>query len=547
MASARMALAMAVMFLVWVDMVGEQVRENGYFSRADKTPPSPHLKPLRQKEIAHTFTGSHAQRPLTRSHMENRTSNVTNHTLLATALALTTLMLIQSSIRRPNFDEWLVLRSGWLMASHEPSNLHFLMPWTWMAGQLGSHIQSATALIATLRLMTTLAVLTTLWWALREQHRSRNQALQAYVLTLSCGAFIGHGIEFRYDAVVLWSWLAAWGLLACPTPTKFVALGALIVVLALHQTKGAFFAVSLLAVTWLSARQSCPAIWRRLLMGALIPAMAWCWLLTDQGLLLEQLAVYAQFAGLRAELGGPTWTDLMAQLQNDAWWWLLMAASAALSISRWHRDRSLHITLLLGLTPAMFMVLHPRPWPYMLAPCIPFIASLSVASLNSLTLQEPRKRLHAYGLAVACLGLAVFSVQNHLHALQASGRSDLKALDLLRAVQTPHDRVLDPSGAAYFIKPIAPDWYLDGLFRHRLAQEAWQPAPANSPELPSIVVRTYRLDWIPSFSADMVHRHYEQACHWIWFRKGDARTHILQKNCPADGEELLLNYWQTLP
>lgn len=479
--------------------------------------------------------------------MAKSTIKVTSHALLVTALTLTTLMLIQSSTRRPNFDEWLVLRSGWLMASHEPSNLHFLMPWTWLAGQLSKLVHSAPVLIASLRLVTAAAVLTTLWWALREQHQSRDRALQAYVLTLSCGAFIGYSVEFRYDAVVLWSLLAAWGLLAHPTPRKMTVLGALIAVLALHQTKGLFFAITLIVSTLVVARNSTLAVGRSLLMGALIPGALWCWVLIDQGLLIEQLAVYKQFARLRTELGAPTWTNLLAQLHNDAGWWLLMTAAAVLTMSRAHQSRATNTTLMLGLAPLMFILLHPRPWPYMLAPCAPLLASLCTSGLNSFGRKAAAQSLDFHILSAGCIVLAAFSMPNHIHALQASGRGDLQTLELLRAVQTHRDRVLDPSGSVYFIIPIAPDWYLDGLFRHRMTQGAWHPAPSDSAQLPSIVVRSYRLDWITAFPADLIHRNYEQACHWIWLRRGDPRTQIMREKCPIKGEDTLLNYWQITP
>lgn len=481
------------------------------------------------------------------STLENPTRKVASSALLVTALTLTLLMLIQSGIRRLNFDEWLVLRTGWLMASHEPSNLHFLMPWTWLVGQLSILVQSVPALTLALRLTTALAVLTTLWWALRAQQKCRYAALQAYVLTLSCGAFIGHGIEIRYDAVILWSWLAAWGLLARPTPGRMVALGALITVLLLHQTKGVFFAMSLLCCAWLSTRTSPHPMRRHLVIGALIPGAVWFGALVAQGLLTEQIAIYDQFARIRTEHGNPMWADLMAQLSNDWAWWLLVATPAVLVLLKKHRSPTTHVTLILGLTPVAFIALHPHPWPYMLTPCVPFFASLCTNALDSISPQQTKARSWLVCVLTGCLGLALLSAQKHLHALQADGRSDLQALEVLRAAQVPQDQVLDPSGAAYFIRPMAPDWYLDGLFRHRLAHGTWHPAPSGSSPLPSIVVRSYRLDWIVSFPASEISRHYEQACHWIWIRKGDPRAQLMRNKCPSEGEESLLNYWQILP
>ena len=459
--------------------------------------------------------------------------------LIAMAVALTSLMIIQSVMRRLNFDEWLILRAGWLITSQEPSNLHFLMPWTWLAGHMDQLLPSAPILVTVVRLMTAATILTTLAWALKAHHRSWHDALHAYLLTLSCGAFIAHGIEFRYDAVVLCAWMAAWGALAHPTPGRLRIVGALIVVLALHQTKGLLYAAALTLITWAINNRQEPKSWRQVLIGALMAAVPWFSLLLAQGLLDEQVAVYAQFARLRTELGAPAWTELLAQLRNDTYWWALAATATAMAIRRQILGSALHITSIMAIPPIAFILVHPHPWPYMLVPCIPLLSSLCITALAT--------RPKTFTMFAACLTLAVFAMPHHIHALQADGRDDLQLLAQLRAVQTSDDRVLDPSGAAYFIKPATPYWYLDGLFRHRLAQGTWHPAPENPESLPQFVLRSYRLDWMDSFSPDLLGQHYENACHWLWIKKGDPRAKTLRKQCPSTGDDSLLNYWQIQP
>ena len=350
---------------------------------------------------------------------------------------------------------------------------------------------------------------------------------------------IKNGIEFRYDAVVLCAWMAAWGALAHPTPGRLRIVGALIVVLALHQTKGLLYAAALTLITWAINNRQEPKSWRQVLIGALMAAVPWFSLLLAQGLLDEQVAVYAQFARLRTELGAPAWTELLAQLRNDTYWWALAAAATAMAIRRQILGSALHITSIMAIPPIAFILVHPHPWPYMLVPCIPLLSSLCITALAT--------RPKTFTMFAACLTLAVFAMPHHIHALQADGRDDLQLLAQLRAVQTSDDRVLDPSGAAYFIKPATPDWYLDGLFRHRLAQGTWHPAPENPESLPQFVLRSYRLDWMDSFSPDLLGQHYENACHWLWIKKGDPRAKTLRKQCPSTGDDSLLNYWQIQP
>jgi hypothetical protein len=387
------------------------------------------------------------------------------------ALVLSLLFLAQGYVRRLNFDEWLVLRSGWLIVTHEDSRLHFLMPWTWFAGQIALLSGNVTLPVTFLRAMISTATLGALWFALKANLDNREQALYAFLLTLSCGAFVAHATEIRYDAVILTTWLAAWGLIARPTPARLFALGMLIAVLATHHTKGLFLAGNLLTYALVQTRQSQRHAWRQILIGMLPPTVIWLGILTYQNALAEAIALYAQFAQLAHELThASAWEALGPRISLDWPWWGFVLLTCTIGLRHVLYKVRIRHTLFFALTPAAFVLLHPRPWEYMLAPLIPMMASLSIACMSALFLRHQHLAQRHNLAALIIVLLVALGAQSHVHALRSTRHADMLALQLLNRMQTPEDRVLDPSGAVYFIKPATPEWYLDGLFRDRLGK-----------------------------------------------------------------------------
>ena len=461
-------------------------------------------------------------------------------TLLALVLSL--LFVTQGYVRRLNFDEWLVLRSGWLIATHEDSHLHFLMPWTWFAGQITLSSDNVTLPVTFLRALISTATLGALWLALKANLDNRQQALCAFLLTLSCGAFVAHATEIRYDAVILTTWLSAWGLIARPTPARLFALGMLIAVLATHHTKGLFLAGSLLTYALVQTRQSQHHAWRQILLGMLPPTVIWLGILIYQNALAEAVALYVQFAQLAHELTHvSTWEALGPRIILDWPWWFFVLLTCTTGLRHMLYEVRIRHTLFFALTPTAFVLLHPRPWDYMLAPLIPMMASLSTASMSALfSRNQHLAQRHRLASLIIVL-LVAFGIQSHVHALRSTHHTDLQALQLLNRMQTPEDRVLDPSGAVYFIRPATPEWYLDGLFRDRLSAGTWRPDAATDA---SIVVDSYRLRWLPT-TRQRLSQSYAPVCQWIWLRHDDPRIRPMRRACAAHQPTPLRNYWGT--
>lgn len=467
-------------------------------------------------------------------------------TLLGSAVVVTTLFAIQGLIRRLNFDEWLVLRSAWLIFNQEANNLHFLMPWTWLTGQLIQNTHDVTTPIRLSRVIVVTLTLFTLWTALRSNHKCTATALRAYVLTLSCGAFVAHAVEFRYDAVIICAWLSAWGLSTELTTKRLVGIGVLIAILTLHHMKGLFFAIALTVYIMALTKNNARKAWRAIFIGATLPLAAWVIIISNNNLLQEQFDIYFQFAKIGTETQTiPLWDALWPRIKVDIFWWIIVIAASAWAIIIDRKNPTVRRTFFFATVPIFFIFLHPRPWDYMLTPVIPMLASLSttylgeskkgnISSMKGLTLQR--------GALILTTALGLLT---HIHALKATGGSDLNALSLIAKIKNDHDTVLDPVGAVYFIKPVSPDWYLDGLFRSQLTNSKWDPTGQTKNINASIIVDSYRLRWLPEDKKNKIVQNYENICQWIWLKKDDPRKTTLTNQCPKNESNTLKNYWGT--
>lgn len=453
------------------------------------------------------------------------------------------LLLAIAGMRRLNFDEWLILRTGWLIANDVPTDVHFLMPFTWLVGVFGAIGEDKATPILILRICVTATTLATLWWANGQRAAVGTQTGFSFLIALACGAFVSHAIEFRYDFVIIVSWLLCWGLLREPPKTrKLYLIGLLFSLLALHHTKGLFYAASLVVYLVAIARIPRDGLFR-FAFGAFAGFAIWAWVLTQSGLLNEQLAIYRQFAtlGLDSIRQNPV-LALQHRLKEDFLWWLFVLPFSLFGVWRLRAAKHIQSTLWFLLTPVAFVFLHPRPWDYLIAPMVPYFAFLATEGAREFLsdLRGNANKTLALSLAIALL--AIGGVRGYTRSIEANNFTDLQVLDLLATYTSDGDRVVDPVGAAFFIQPADRQWYLDTLFRKALDEKRWMEATISLDQA-TIVIQSYRLDWMPTAFRTALAGGFEQACGWIWLRRGDERITAMKSACPPIVTARLQNYW----
>lgn len=456
---------------------------------------------------------------------------------------LCTVFIAVALTRRLNFDEWLVLRAGWLLANNEPTALHFLMPFTWTVGVFASAVADVSIAVVVPRLFIAILVAGSLWWSLR-QNLSVSLAQFAFIACMTCGAFLSHAIEFRYDAVILCAWLLAWGLLARPSHLRYVLVGAITCLLILHHTKGMFYAFSLSAYLVLMIRPQYRD-YLRLVAGFMAVLLLWLLVLGLAGLYQEQFEIYRQFSALAVSFGHvDPWHALGGRFMADLVWWLIVLPLLALALWKGRAGQLLMSTLWFGVTPLVFILLHPRPWDYMVTPLIPFAAAIAVIGGRYLLENTRLKTVAGRAVLVPLLAWSLAGAGEYVYALGITNHRDLDTLGWLQRVVVTSDVVLDPSGAAYFIKPVAPDWYLDTLFRSKVADGTWMQETRNNLDRATVVVDSYRLRWLPEEDVAHLQKSHVPVCSWLWLRRGDARIPSAAERCSAnDGAGSLQNFW----
>ncbi len=453
------------------------------------------------------------------------------------------LLVIVALFRRPNFDEWLVLRAGWLVVTGEPSGLHFLMPFTWLAGVLATRFSDVAVPVVLLRLLVTTAVLAMLWWALRRQLDGVIAVGAALFLCLVSGVFVSHAIEFRYDAAILVLWLWCWGIAAGEIRARgYLLLGGACVLLALHHTKGLFYAAGLGFYVVTVARCQ-PRQMAYFILGIAVTIVAWLLVLLFHGLVDEQLGIYRQFSSLALESARvPPWEALKARISADAVWWLVVMPAAAIGLSR--RIVGGHwiaVSFFLAV-PALFILLHPHPWDYLLVPLIPPLSVLAVEGGGWIvTRLSGRTRRFSAFLLVSTLLVSVAG--GYVQSLQADGSEDLYLLRELSRQIRDDDTAIDPVGAVFFMPAFDEQWYLDTLFRDQLREGDWMKRTVADFDKATVVVASYRLGWVEEVAEAGLSSRYENVCRWLWMRPGDDRIPQLRERCGTSRWEGLLNFW----
>ncbi len=225
------------------------------------------------------------------------------------------------------------------------------------------------------------------------------------------------------------------------------------------------------------------------------------------GVLGDVVGLYASYSDVAVATERPgAWSTLRETLLRDGAWWVLAAAAllaslaalAGLSREELRRSPDLWALALAGASMA-FPSFHPHPFPYMLALPAPFVGFLAARRIVG---ARPRV-LAAAALAAALLlgaqgALRLGPFAAHAASFRAPMAPQVEALRWLKARSSPADRVLDPSGLAWFLPPCTPQWYLDSLFEPRARFGGWM-ADLPRTDLAGCpwMVLTYRLEMLP--------------------------------------------------
>lgn len=445
--------------------------------------------------------------------------------------------------RRLNFDEALALRAGWLDLAGEPAAPAFLMPWTLGVGALGHLVADPGALLRALRLLAAGGVAWSFAGALRAAGLSGTGFAAACWLAIANGAFLTHGLEFRYDAAVLILLLVALRLLV--TGGSKVALGAIAAVLGLHHLKGAFYAVGVVALLLLQSRDLRRDL-ERFLLGVALASAAWLALLAALGLLgrfVESLHTYSSLAAgsLRAPVGETLGPVLLCDL---AWWLLVLVVLGhrALHRGRLASAREDAVATVVAFLGIGFWVIHPHAWAYLAALPVPFLALVVVRTLA----REPAARRWGFGAGLVGVVLQVVigaspPLSQFPRALAAPMAPEIALLRGLETDLQPGDRVLDPSGLVYFVPPCVSEWYVDTLLVESVRAGTWmselgQGVPASC----TLVLNTYRLNALPSAAREELARDFVPLENGLAVRRDRSVGKVLDS---TQGTRRIDSYW----
>jgi hypothetical protein len=461
-----------------------------------------------------------------------RTSSALRAGLLLTALLLCAAFLSAAAYRRLNFDELVTVRSGWLLVHGIDGLPSSPMPFNVFSGLLATALPDAGALFVVLRLLVAGGTLAALVWTFAAAGRW-TVTLAALALTLLQAAFTVHGLEFRYEAAILLALVLGFGWLTRSRRGDFLFLGLAVSLLAAHHLKGAFFGVVLYGLALLKGR-GVPGARPRLHAGLIAGLATWLAGAAALGFLPKVIAFYRMFAGLAASAPGRLWPwrALEPAFARDAAWWVAGGAalgwSVVLLIRRSGEERMASPDLpavTLALASLVFLFLHPHPWAYMLAPAAPFVAFLMVRRF--LEMSPPAR---AASLLAIFIGLLLQNAgpspigSMYWASFEAPRNKEVATLRLLRRVARPGEKVIDPSGLAYFLPPCRPDWYVDSLFLEATRQGRWMADLGSvSPSDCPWVVDTYRLEMLPEAARSLIGSEYLFIPGGLGLPRGDPR------------------------
>jgi hypothetical protein len=451
--------------------------------------------------------------------------------LVSAALAAGAAFLALAATRRLNFDETLALRAGVLELAHADVAPAFLMPWTLALGALARLVPEPGTLFLVARLATACALLALLVAAARACGLAGPRLALAVALTLAQRSFVSHGLEFRYDAVLLGGLLTMAIAMADPSRTRPALAAVAVALIGLHHLKGALVALGLGIWAWTRLREA-PAGRRRFVAALGLALGGWLALVAALGLggrWLESLSEWTALA--RGARRVPLAEALGSAMLGDfAWWtWIFTGlVAAALALRRGQLGAGESVGLVLGSGALALVVVHPHPWPYMLALPAPFLAVVLAHRLPRRS--EPRRLAVWAGLPALALAFQVAvagrsPVAAWREALAAPRAPEVEALRRLRAAARPGEAVLDPAGLAYFLPPCSGEWYTDTLYAER---PGWMiELSAGVPSRCVWVVHTFRLSVLPQAAQTELGERFEVSGSGLALRRGDARLERL--------------------
>lgn len=470
----------------------------------------------------------------------------------AIVLAVLVILLVAAT-RQLNFDESLALHSGWLYVTGSMNGLGFLMPVVLLIGSFAWLIPDPAVVLTGLRFLVVLSM-GLVFLAAKIHMKLPLTFFVIWVLfTLSNGAFLTHALEFRYDWAILVSWIGAFILIAGRSQIKYILLGVICAWLLFHHLKGVFYAgwlylFVMVAIYLDGTVASRTRSWVQLNVSLVAFVTAWILIVLSLGRMEDLINLYIRFFELSREVVvEQSFSHVLYRLQKDAWWWVLSAIGMAfILVSRRHSPEILW-AIVFAAVPAVFVVLHPLPWAYLIAPIVPFVAFITVTSIYQLLVWSSRKGAQIRPGLVVVLATLVFLAATLKEAIPQYQDNWLpgtaSVLRVIKAHAKAGDTVVDPSGTVYFIQPVHPEWYSDTLFRELAKQELWQKSLEHSVSLADWALNSHRLGWLTDGATVRVQEQMPVVCGPVRMRAEDPRYDTLKEGCEIQHMDQIESNW----
>ncbi|MCP4601311.1 MAG: hypothetical protein GY847_12440 [Proteobacteria bacterium] len=469
--------------------------------------------------------------------------------------------LIAAVTRRLNFDEALALHAGWLLVERVPATPDFYMPVTVLLGWLSHKIIDPGSLFFVTRLLVGLTVLGSLYYAYLNAKLDKGVFSLAFLFCLLQAGFSVHAYEFRYDWAILCGWLLAFVCLLNRRKTDFILLGFCFVLLLTHHLKGVFHASFLYMFYWLVIILENKK-WRSHLLlfhgSALALLVSWILISVMSGHGRDITSVYQTFLSLSSEQEKVwPWVALHKCFAKDiVWWWVAGISVIICLVKLSYKVRRIGLidsaefwSILFAFVPVLFIFIHPHPWPYMLSLPAPFLA---IVIASTLVFMWQRKGGYLHFLAIIFAGVIILYAVNisegiwpgspYLAAVRAPNHRQVQTLRFLRQEAGRDDRIIDPTGMVYFMKPCTREWYVDTLFSHYAMEGKWMGELEKEAADCTWLLNTYRLNMLPSHIKETIKNHYIQMNGPVLINKNNDEPRHLPKKYRLQFNKIS-NFW----
>jgi|GEM_PF-3528548 len=180
----------------------------------------------------------------------------------------------------------------------------------------------------------------------------------------------------------------------------------------------------------------------------------------------------------------------------------------------------------------------------MVVPLLPFAALLAAAGLEAVV---ERTGLVAWqqtmvlSLLLVALGAGPYFA-TFWGLRQVPMERQVASLRLLKEVLRPDDRIIDPSGLAYFVRPALAFWYSDSLFRQRYQEAVASVVDLKGADAASLALQTYRLQWLPAELRQRLGLDTARSCGGVSFLQQDERERRISEACELR-QDRLESFW----